>query len=78
MNLGEYVTRINALARKLTTDSADSFADKGKIYELATSIMLEANKIRELMEERDNERTRNFSVLHPFGSDPDHLPGEKK
>jgi hypothetical protein len=78
MNLGEYVTRINLLARKLTTDTADSFADKSEIYKLATDIMLEANRIRELMQERDNGKPRILSVLHPFDFGADDLPGEKK
>lgn len=57
MNLGEYVTRINMLSRQLTAKSASSFADDAVLYELATNIMLEANKIREICQERDNGKS---------------------
>lgn len=57
MNLGEYVTRINMLSRQLTAKSASSFADDAVLYELATNIMLEANKIREICQERNNGKS---------------------
>jgi hypothetical protein len=52
MNHGYHITRLNALVRRLQSDSADSLADKKRIYELATEIMLEANHIRGIMDER--------------------------
>jgi hypothetical protein len=52
MNHGYHITRLNALVRKLQSESADSLADKKRIYELATEVMLEANHVREVMNER--------------------------
>lgn len=77
MNLGEYVTRINILSRQLTAKSASSFADDAVLYELATNLMLEANKIREICQERDNGKS--LGVLR-FGNIVDEsmrILGEK-
>jgi hypothetical protein len=60
MNHGYHITRLNAIARKLQTESADSLADKRRIYELATEIMLEANHVREIM---DGRRTHSDSIF---------------
>ena len=60
MNHGYHITRLNALVRRLQSDSADSLADRRRIYELATEVMLEANHVREIM---DGRRTNSDSVF---------------
>lgn len=78
MNIGEYVTHINGLSRQLTKISASSFADKAVLYRLATDIMLEANKIREITQERDDGRTDKFFTFYPLFSNSDNPQGGQK
>jgi len=60
-NIGQHVSRLNNMTREMQKISADSFTPDEDIYKLATDIMLEANKIREIT----SERSRNVSNLHP-------------
>lgn len=77
MNLGEYVTRINMLSRQLTAKSASSFADDAVLYELATNIMLEANKIREICQERDNGKSLGVLRFSNIVDESMRILGEK-
>jgi hypothetical protein len=61
-NLGLSVARLNALSRELQIASADSFAPKKAIYQIATDIALEANEVRQMLEE-SNERKSSFDVF---------------
>jgi hypothetical protein len=77
MNLGEYVTRINMLSRQLTAKSASSFADDAVLYELATNIMLEANKIREICQERNNGKSLGVLRFSNIVDESMRILGEK-
>lgn len=50
-NLGHSVTTVNALARKLQAVSADG-KNNAQVYELATQLILEAQLIRQLTQDR--------------------------
>jgi len=56
-NLGSSVTRLNALSRELQIASADSFAPKRVIYQIATDIAMEANEVRQMMGEQNERRS---------------------
>jgi hypothetical protein len=62
-NIGFHLTRLNILIRTMQTQAADSFADKKKIYELATEICLEANYIRQECGGEDARRPIDSSVF---------------
>ncbi len=68
MNLGYYVTRLNSMTRELQAVSAGPGNEK-EAYELATNIMLEANKIRELLQGVANDQPISISNLHPIVDD---------
>jgi hypothetical protein len=61
-NIGLSVTRLNALSRQLQIASADSFAPKRVIYQIATEIMMEAHEVRQLIGE-SNERKSSVDVF---------------
>ena len=56
-NLGLSVTRLNALSRELQSASADSFAPKKVIYQIATDIAMEANEVRQMIGESNERRS---------------------
>jgi hypothetical protein len=56
-NLGSSVTRINALSRELQIASADSFAPKRVIYQIAVDIAMEANEIKQSLGESNECRS---------------------
>lgn len=68
MNTGYYVSRLNLMVRNLQALSAGSGKEK-EVYELATDIMLEANKIRELLQEKTNDKSIAISSVHPILDD---------
>lgn len=52
MNIGFHTARLNILTRKLTEITANSFTEKAEVYFLITEIMLEANHIREMTQDK--------------------------
>lgn len=68
MNIGYYVARLNSMVRELQTISAGSGNDT-VVYHMATDIMLEANKIRELLQETHNDKSIPISSVHPILDD---------
>lgn len=51
-NIGFFVARLNNMVRDLNKLTASSFVDDGDVYKLVTDIMVEANHIRELTDEK--------------------------
>jgi hypothetical protein len=51
MNLGEVVTRINALSRLLTSRTASSFCDKHEVYLIFTELAVEAEAGRRMIDD---------------------------
>jgi len=54
INLGQPVTAINALARKIQALSADGKRND-EVYELATQLIIEAQHIREMTQQEANK-----------------------
>lgn len=52
MNIGHHIAVLGKMTRELQAMSADSLAPAADIYKLATDIILEANKVREILHER--------------------------
>lgn len=52
-NLGQSITAVNALARKIQSASADGRRN-AEVYELATQLIIEAQHIREMTQQRTN------------------------
>jgi hypothetical protein len=56
-NIGQSITTVNALARKIQAIAADGKRN-AEVYELATQLILEAHMIRQLTQEKATiERT---------------------
>jgi hypothetical protein len=67
-NLGLSVARLNALSRELQIASADSFAPKRAIYQIAVDIAMEANQVRQMMGEENERRSPVCVFLNWFGN----------
>ena len=74
MNIGHHIAVLGKMTRQLQTVSADSLAPAADIYKIATDIILEANKVRELL----NERTGMVSDVDNVVVGCDSLLGGEK
>lgn len=60
MDISQQVVSLNIMARKLQKLSANSFTDRADLYRMVTDIMLEANKAREILEDRKDGKAKGF------------------
>ena len=74
MNIGHHIAVLGKMTRQLQDISADSLAPTADIYKLATDIILEANKVREIL----HERTGMVSNLNNIVDDAMRILGGEK